>query len=156
MPFFPSFTHLIQLLQLAIRILIFISLNNKIMNPYTQTGSILVVIALVMYSVGIINEQRTKIVSNKVLFFLSLGICFDITATACMIVGSSSGPLTLHGFIGYSSLLGMIIDSALLWRLKLRNGTNAEVPRQLHLYSRYAYMWWVIAFITGGLLVALR
>lgn len=126
------------------------------MNPYTQTGSILVVVALAMYSTGILSEQRGKIVSNKVLFFLSLGICFDISATTCMIIGSSSGPLTLHGFIGYSSLLGMLVDSALLWRLKIKKGTNAEVPGKLHIYSRYAYIWWVIAFITGGLLVALR
>lgn len=126
------------------------------MNPYTQTGSILVVFALAAYSTGILSEQRKKIISKKVLFFLTFGVILDITATSLMIAGSSSGPLTLHGFIGYSSLLGMLTDSILLWRQKLKNGMNTEVPRKLHLYSRYAYIWWVIAFITGGLLVALR
>lgn len=126
------------------------------MNPYIQTGSTLVVFALAAYSVGILTEQRKGIVSKKVLFFISLGVCLDVTATAFMITGSSSGPLTAHGFIGYSSLLGMLTDSILLWRLKSKSGINTKVPRALHLYSRYAYMWWVIAFITGGLLVALR
>ena len=126
------------------------------MNPYTQTGSILVVFALAAYSTGILSEQRKKIVSKKVLLFLTLGIILDISATAFMITGSSSGPLTLHGLIGYSSLLGMLLDNVLLWRLKMKNGIDSTVPRGIHLYSRYAYMWWVIAFITGGLLVALR
>jgi hypothetical protein len=49
----------------------------------------------------------------------------------------------------------MFIDAVLLWRLQLKNGTGTVVPRGIHLYSRYAYLWWVIAFITGGLLVAL-
>jgi hypothetical protein len=30
------------------------------------------------------------------------------------------------------------------------------VPRGLHLFTRAAYLWWVAAFITGGLLVAMR
>jgi hypothetical protein len=73
-----------------------------------------------------------------------------------MILGSSKGFLTLHGVIGYSSLLAMFIDAVLIWRLKLKNGTGADVPKGLHTYSRYAYIWWVLAFITGALLVAIK
>jgi hypothetical protein len=126
------------------------------MNPYTQTGSILVTIALAAYSIAILTEQHKKVISQKVLLFLTCGICFDIIATIFMITGSSSGPLTLHGIIGYSSLLGMLVDTVLIWKLKIRNGINTRVPHAVHLYSRYAYIWWVIAFITGGLLVFLR
>jgi hypothetical protein len=88
--------------------------------------------------------------------FLSLGVSLDIIATTLMIIGSSKGILTLHGVIGYSSLIGMFTDAEMMWRLQLRSGTGASVPKGLHLYSRYAYFWWVAAFITGGLLVALR
>jgi hypothetical protein len=70
-----------------------------------------------------------------------------------MIAGSSIGIFTLHGIIGYSSLVGMLIDIVLIWRLKFRFGMNANVPDSIHFYSRYAWIWWVIAFITGGLLV---
>jgi len=73
-----------------------------------------------------------------------------------MILGSTKGAFTLHGFIGYSSLIAMFIDAVLIWKQKSQNGLNANVPKALHIYSRYAYIWWVIAFITGGLLVALR
>lgn len=126
------------------------------MNLFLRVGTSIVIFALASYSVAIITEQRKKIVSKTVLTFLTLGVLLDITATTFMILGSSKGGFTTHGIIGYSSLLAMFIDAVLLWRLKLKSGINAGVPKKLHMYSRYAYVWWVLAFITGGLLVALR
>jgi len=31
-------------------------------------------------------------------------------------------------------------------------GMGADVPKGVHLFSRYAYIWWVIAYITGSLI----
>jgi len=73
-----------------------------------------------------------------------------------MISGSSNTPFTLHGFLGYSSLAGMLIDTVLIWRHHVQNGPAAAVPKNLHLYSRYAYIWWILAFITGGALVLFK
>lgn len=125
------------------------------MNLFLKLGTSIVFLALVSYSIAIITEQRKKKLSRKVLTFLTLGVCLDITATTFMILGSSKGGFTLHGMIGYSSLLAMLTDAVLMWRQKSKAGFDSEVPKGLHLYSRYAYAWWVIAFITGGLLVAL-
>lgn len=126
------------------------------MKTITMMASGLVTIALVAYSIAIIGEQRKKVLTCRVLTFLTLGVALDIISTILMILGSSKGGLTLHGFIGYSSLLGMSIDAFLLWNLRRKSGLNVIVPRGLHLYSRYAWLWWVAAYITGGLLVALR
>ncbi|MBK6282294.1 MAG: hypothetical protein IPF54_06170 [Draconibacterium sp.] len=126
------------------------------MNPLLQTGTIIVVFALASYSIAIFTEQRKKILRRRILVFLTLGVALDITATILMILGSSKGGFTLHGIIGYSSLAGMFIDAVLIWRLKIKNGSYCPVPNNIHIYSRYAYIWWVIAFVTGGLLVALR
>lgn len=126
------------------------------MNPLLQTGTIIVVFALASYSIAIFTEQRKKILRRRILVFLTLGVALDITATVFMILGSSKGIFTIHGIIGYSSLAGMFADAVLIWRLKMRNGSYCPVPDKIHIYSRYAYIWWVIAFITGGLLVALR
>lgn len=123
------------------------------MNNLVLTGTIIVFFALSFYTIGIVREQRSKTVSQSVLLFLSLGLAFDIAATLFMIIGSSAKGITLHGVIGYSSLLGMLIDNILLWRLRLKSGINSKVSKSIHLYSRYAYAWWVIAFITGALLV---
>lgn len=127
--------------------------QKNIMNAYLQIGTSVVVFALISYSIGILTEQRTSIISRKVITFLTLGVCLDITATFFMIIGSDKGGFTLHGFIGYSSLLGMLLDAIFMWTRIAKYGISNKVPRSLHLYSRYAYIWWVLAFITGGILV---
>lgn len=126
------------------------------MNPYLQIGTSVVIFALISYSIAIITEQRTKRISQRVITFLTLGVLLDITATIFMVIGSDKGGFTLHGFIGYSSLLGMLLDAVFMWTRIAKSGINSEVHKKLHLYSRYAYLWWVLAFITGGLLVAFR
>ena len=126
------------------------------MNILLRIGTTVVIFALAAYSVAVVTEQRKRILSKTVLTFLTLGVLLDIVATTFMILGSSKGAFTLHGVLGYSSLAAMFTDAVLMWRLKSKAGLNSVVPRALHLYSRYAYLWWVLAFITGGLLVALR
>jgi hypothetical protein len=125
------------------------------MRSASITGSIIVTLALIIYSTGFFNERKVKHITNRVIFFYTLGVSLDITATIFMIIGSSKGLVTLHGMIGYSSLLGMLTDTILLWRYNIRKGPATEVSKGLHLYSMIAYTWWVIAYITGGLLVAI-
>jgi len=119
-------------------------------------GSMVVTIALVFYSLGYINERRKQLITSRVLLFYTIGVLLDITATIFMIIGSSKGMVTLHGFIGYSSLLGMLTDTVLLWRHNLTMGPGKNVSRRLQLFSRITYTWWIVAYITGGLLVAVE
>lgn len=126
------------------------------MKIYSMIGSMVVTLALVFYSIGFAKEQRHKLVTSRILLFFTIGVILDISATILMILGSTKGGLTFHGFIGYSSLLGMSIDTILLWRYNLKNGPQKPICRSLNIYTRCAYIWWVAAFITGGLLVALR
>jgi hypothetical protein len=126
------------------------------MNPLSKTGATIVVFALLSYTVAVVGEQRRRRLAPQILAFLTIGVLLDVTATAFMILGSSKGAFTLHGVLGYSSLAAMIIDTVLIWRLAAASGPAAAVPRGLHLYTRFAYLWWVAAFITGGLLVAMR
>jgi len=124
------------------------------MNTASIIGSGIVTVALLLYSLGFIRERRKKLVTSPVLLFFTAGVTFDITATIFMIIGSGK-MLTLHGFIGYSALLGMLADTIFLWRHYLREGGKINVGRPLHLYSGIAYTWWVMAYITGGLMVAI-
>jgi hypothetical protein len=126
------------------------------MNPTLIAGTRIGVLALIFYSIGIITEQRKHHITNLVLIALTIGIILDITATAFMIIGSPNSPFTLHGFLGYSALLAMLIDTIFVWRFRVANGNDSEVSKSLHFYSRYAYSWWVIAFISGSLLVFLK
>lgn len=126
------------------------------MNTTLVLGTRIVVLALIFYSIGVITEQRKRKINNLVLIALTIGIILDITATALMIIGSPNSPFTVHGFLGYSALLAMLIDTIFVWRFRVQKGKEIAVSKHLHLYSRYAYSWWVIAFISGSLLVFLK
>ena len=126
------------------------------MKTISMIGAMIVTLALISYSVAVFNERRKKLVTKFMLSFLSVGLVLDITATACMIIGSTNSPFTLHGSLGYSALTLMLIDTILIWRFYKKNGSTIEVPSVLHVYTLIAYSWWVIAYITGSLLVALK
>jgi len=125
------------------------------MKTVSVIASFIVTMAMVFYAVGFSKENRRKMATRNVMLFYTIGVCLDITATILMIIGSSKGMLTVHGMIGYSSLLGMLTDTVLLWRHNRSRGGDTEVDRGLHIYSRIAFTWWIIAYITGGLLVAI-
>lgn len=125
------------------------------MRPLAMIAATVVTLALISYSIAIITEQKKRKVINLVLIFLTLGVVLDISATTMMIIVSENSPFTIHGILGYSSLTIMIIDAVLLWRFRMKNGSEEKVVRPLHLYSRIAYIWWVAAYITGTLMVVL-
>lgn len=126
------------------------------MNFTLMVGTRIVVLALIFYSIGILLEQRKRYITNIILITLTIGVIFDITATVFMIIGSPNSPFTLHGFLGYSALAAMLLDTILIWRARFRISSVVHVPMGLHIYSRVAYIWWVVAFISGSLLVFLK
>lgn len=124
------------------------------MTPVLRIGVSIVLVALVCYTAGVVAVQRNRAVSRRALGFLMAGVVFDITATIFMIIGSGQ-LVTLHGAIGYSALAAMLADTWFAYRHRGRI-PDAATPRWLHLYTRLAYAWWVVAFITGGLLAAMN
>ncbi len=74
------------------------------MSSVLIAGTLIVNLALVFYTLGIVSEQRSHRITRRVLIFLSVGVVFDLVATGCMVAGSPRGPFTAHGLLGYSSL----------------------------------------------------
>lgn len=123
------------------------------MSPFTRIAVALVTLALVCYTIGTAKQQRAQRVTRSAIGFLTGGVTLDIVATTFMILGSGK-VLTLHGFIGYSALAAMVFEVAIAWRWRLARG-DAPITNAMSLYARLAYGYWVLAFISGGLLVAL-
>jgi hypothetical protein len=123
------------------------------MNPILMRAVVVVTFALVFYSIGVITEQRKSSVTNRVLIFLTTGVCLDISSTVLMIIGSRNMTLTPHGVLGYTALAAMLIDTILIWRhwSKDRQGM---VSKRLGIYTRIAYSWWVIAYIAGAIIAS--
>jgi hypothetical protein len=122
------------------------------MNPTLMAGTGIVTCALISYSLAVVTEQRKHLVTRFVLTFLTIGIILDITATVFMIIGSHNIPITVHGLLGYSALGAMLTDTILIWKFHRGPGGSGAVPRKLHLYTRIAYSWWVLAYLAGGVI----
>ncbi|MFV0593563.1 MAG: hypothetical protein ACK5M7_19485 [Draconibacterium sp.] len=126
------------------------------MSTLLRIGTIVVVLALVAYSIGIYREHRKRLLTKTILTFITLGVILDITAVVYMILGSEKGIFTIHGILGYTALAAMFADAVLLWGICIKDGMYNHIPKKIHLYSRYAYLWRVFAFIAGALLVFLK
>jgi hypothetical protein len=122
-------------------------------NSILITGTIIVTFALLFYSISVISEQRRKNLTIFVLTTRTIGVVLDITATAFMIAGSRHIPFTFHGLLGYSALAGMLADTILVWRFSKKQHLR-PVSSGLKLYTRIAYLWWVLAYVAGGLIAA--
>jgi hypothetical protein len=125
------------------------------LNTFLITGIVLVNAALVLYCVALFFELRGRVISRKVVLLYLCGVTADISATALMIAGSHRIPITLHGVLGYSALLGMIANLVILSRV-MRKRNGAPLPRKIRIISVCFFAWWVIVYIAGALLVAGR
>lgn len=125
------------------------------MNPILVAGTRIVILALLSYTTAFLLEQRKRI-TNAALLFQIFGLLLDITATACMIIGSPNTPFTPHGFFGYTALAAMILKTFVILRFRVKKGTKGKMPRTLFIYAFSAYVWWVCAFLLGILLVVMK
>ena len=126
------------------------------MKPVLAAGISIVNLALISYSIAIYKQNKKLLLTRNVMTFLTLGVIFDITATVCMIIGSAEGGVTLHGFIGYSSLVGMLIDTIVSYRKITSKGVGTGITVKFNNGSKIAYFYWVLAYITGALIIATR
>jgi hypothetical protein len=91
-----------------------------------------------------------------VLVFLSLGVIFDIIAVTLMVMGTTGTSFTTHGIFGYAAFLIMFVDTIVIWRFYFKKGLDARPNYKLVRFTKYAYMFWVIAYFTGSLIVLWR
>jgi hypothetical protein len=118
---------------------------------YTLIAVVIVTLALICYTVGTVAQQRSRRVTARALGFLSIGLVFDVVATVFMILGSGK-LMSIHGLLGYSALAGMLAEVWIAWRWRGRHG-EAPVTEGMRRYGRLAYGYWLVAFVSGGLLV---
>jgi hypothetical protein len=125
------------------------------MKPILIAGISIVNLALIAYTFAIVSQLKGKVMSRKVLSFLTIGVVLDVSATICMIIGSGHF-VTVHGIIGYSSLTGMLMDTVLSYRHTWRNGPGSPLTARFNRGSRIAYYYWVLAYITGAMIVMMK
>ena len=125
------------------------------MKPILIAGISIVNLALISYATAIIIQSRKKLINRHVLTFLTIGVLLDITSTICMIIGSGK-VISFHGVIGYLSLAGMLTDTIFSFHHVSKYGINSVLPKKFIRWSQAAFLYWVLAYITGAILVMVR
>ena len=113
------------------------------------TGVILIHIAAVLYTIFIFKEFKYKRAVHGVTRFITAAVIFDVSATVCMMIGTTETYFTTHGILGYTALTVMVTDAILIWRHRAKHGPDVPFSKALHRVSLYGYMLWVLAFATG-------
>lgn len=126
------------------------------MNQISIVGAFIITLSLLAYGIGSITLLRFKIVNTIVLIFLTTGVIFDATAIVFMVIGAQGTPFTIHGFMGYIAFIVMLIDAIWAWVAYFKNGIDSPVSKNLRRFAKYAYLYWVFAYLTGSLIVLWR
>ena len=124
------------------------------MNSILLAGTITVTFALIAYSLFAFTKPKQGTLNYWVLTILSIGLLLDISATILMIIGTQKTSITPHGVIGYSALTAMLLETFLIWRHWMNKGKSEPVSKGIKNYTWFAYSWWVLAYIIGGILAA--
>jgi hypothetical protein len=106
--------------------------------------------ALVAYSFALIPVTRKLRIATWTLLVLILGFMMDFAATGLMVWRAANKGITLHGLLGYSALVVMLIAAIRLWRIKRRGETL--IPRGLQNYIKFAYGWWILTYLVGAMM----
>jgi hypothetical protein len=125
------------------------------MKPVLIAGITIVNLALLSYATAVVIQSRKKVLTRNVLTFLTLGVVLDITSTICMIV-SSGHAFTLHGIIGYTSLAGMLTDTLISFRHTCKYGLKSPLSISFNRWTMAAFFYWIMAYITGVLIILTR
>ena len=115
-------------------------------------ASAFIVAALVLYSYAVWGEQLTGRLSRPFIAGFWLGLICDGTGTLLMTgISSNSGlPALIHFGVGAVAILLMGLHTAwaaLVWCRADRGST-----RLFHHYSRYVYVLWLVAVVSGAVL----
>ncbi len=123
------------------------------MNILSLIGALVITLSFLSYGIGSITLQRFKVLSPGILVFITIGVLLDIVAIAFMIAGAGKIKFSLHSILGFTATFTMMVNLLLVLRLYEQKGMRAGISRSLFNFSRIAYFWWVIAYLTGSLLV---
>ena len=108
---------------------------------------VLVNLALIIYTISILNEFRRKTLFPWHVVMFSIGLICDAFGTFIMYrIGGSALPVGLHGYLGYTALLLMLINTigSILILKKYKRLIN-----QFYKFSMLAWVVWIVSYVAG-------
>ena len=126
------------------------------MRSFYLYGAVLASLTLVFYTAAIYLEKKHKFVTYKVIALQIAALAVNIGAVVMMSLESKQSIISSHGIIGYSSLVAITVNTVMTFRFYIKNGPYTRIPFRVRLYTTITYTWWLVAYISGGVLSIVR
>lgn len=115
-------------------------------------GLLALLVALVLYSVGVWGAFRAKAFGKRHATYLFVGFAFDVLATAMMAISAggldlSPLPDLLHTVFALAVMLAMLVVAVAGWSAAA--GAKEALQRALVRWGLVAWVAWVAVFVWG-------
>ena len=110
-------------------------------------STILIVLALVCYSIGVWSERIAGRLKARHVVFFWLGLIFDTTGTGMMMGIAGALTLDVHGLTGVAAIVLMIIHAA--WATVVLVPEDERAILNFHKFSVVVWTIWLIPFFSG-------
>lgn len=109
---------------------------------------ILISIALIIYTISILNEYKQKKLLPWHVIMFCIGFIFDVAGTFIMYkIGGNKVPSGLHGILGYIALLLMLINSIGSIFILIKKHKN--LLANFYKFSLFSWIIWIVSYILG-------
>ena len=111
-------------------------------------------LAATLYTVAVFSERAAGILKPWHLGLFWLGLVFDTLGTTLMSQIAGGWKWDVHGVIGFTAVVLMLLHS--IWATVALVFKQESVLRSFRKFSVHVWALWMLAFISGIVLVALR
>ncbi len=124
------------------------------MPPTLRFALFFIVLALVLYTVGVWSERLTGRLKSRHLVVMWAGLVADVVATALMASLAGGFHLSLHSFAGVLGILLMAFQT--VWGTTALARRDEVALARFHRMGIYIWMIWLVAFVSGAILSSMR
>ena len=110
-------------------------------------ATVLISLALVLYSIGVWSERLAGRLKGWHLFFFWCGLVFDTTGTGIMFEMAGGITSDIHSVTGITAIVLMVIHAIWATTVLLRGDESAIIS--FHRFSVIVWSIWLIPYFTG-------
>jgi uncharacterized repeat protein (TIGR03987 family) len=117
------------------------------MNSELIVSTILISLALILYSIGVWSERLAGRLKGRHLTFFWVGLAFDTTGTGMMFEMAGGIGSDIHSVTGILAILLMLIHA--IWATIVLVLKNEKAITRFHHFSVFVWVVWLIPYFTG-------
>ena len=110
-------------------------------------STVLITLALILYSIGVWSERLARRLKYWHLIFFWSGFACDTIGTGIMFEMSGGLDFSIHAVTGVAAILLMLVHAA--WATTVLVSKNEKAIANFHHFSVFVWVVWLIPYLTG-------